>query len=203
MQHSDYENTLNAIITKKFASWPRAKQEKALRNKGGLYNHSVTHEAALNGLLDQIPPALLTEELLNTKNENHTTPVHLAATNGHLHQLPPAALNSNTLLTNNPLGQNALHKAAQWNNLDQIPTALLTEENLLRPDHHGNSPLDWNNWNRNPHKLRKKIPLQTLKALLKNPQTPKDAKTWMEKEARTLEKEHLRAALQQTNHTDL
>ena len=105
------------------------------------------HDAAIQGTLHNLPKEIITEENLNSQNNEGTTVFHLAARYGHLDQIPTKFLNEANLLKNAGFfdvgsSDSALLTAAYYGHLDQIPKELLTEKNLLAKNPDGISALN-------------------------------------------------------------
>lgn len=86
-----YFEVCEALQDGRFAQWPKETQKASitiLSEIGNADQYSTLHFAAREGLLNQISPEILTEDLLLIPNKYGWNGMQLAAHLGHLHQIP-------------------------------------------------------------------------------------------------------------------
>jgi hypothetical protein len=147
-----------ALLHKKFHRWNKKDQRDALDLRGES-QENLLHVAGWLGGAEQIPPDLITPDLLTQTTRLGHSPTHLAAYHGHLPDFPAHALTEKTLLLKNPSGYQPLHLALdaarilpQYGPRHQKPehyqtsvllhlTKQLTHTVLVEPSPQGPSPL--------------------------------------------------------------
>lgn len=86
-----YFEVCEALQDGRFAQWPASVQKACITvqsDVGGVNKYSALHFAAREGLLNQVTPEILNEDLLLTANSYGYSPLQIAAHLGHLHQVP-------------------------------------------------------------------------------------------------------------------
>jgi len=109
----------------------------AKRSKNDDLGNCALHEAAIYGVLSQVPTEFLTKQNISRKNIMQYSVLHSAAEHGHLNQLPIELLTEENLLIADNNYWTAFHSAAAYGHAEQIPIECWTQRSLLWADSEG------------------------------------------------------------------